>query len=305
MLLIIIFLLLLLVGIWLRFFLLKREIRKMGNIIRRAHDEKSNEQITVSSQDKDIVELANTINLLFGDIHDERSDHERYRLESSKNLGNISHDLRTPLTSVIGYIQLLRSGDASGQKEQWYLDVASKRAAMLKQLVDGLYELTCLDTHIYPFEIEVVEINAQLANEVASYYDKFMEISEEPVIELEDSPLPILADKSALTRIFDNLLQNMIQHRGTDIHISSKRVHNSVQVCFSNKVTGLPAETATRLFERFFSGDKSRSGQGSGLGLSIVKEFVEQMGGHITSNYQSGVLSFVMEWPVTTMRFKD
>lgn len=274
----------------------------MGSIIRRAHDEKSNEQIMVSSQDKDVLELANTINLLFGDIHDERSDHERYRLEFNKNLENISHDLRTPLTSVMGYIQLLRSGVESAQKEQWYLDIASKRAAMLKQLVNSLYELTCLDAHIYPFEIELVDINAQLANEVASYYDKFTEISEEPVIELEDSPLTILADKSALSRGFDNLLQNIIQHSGTDIHISSKRVQNSAQICFSNKAAGLSAETASNLFKRFFSGDKSRSGQGSGLGLSIVKEFVEQMGGRITSNYQSGVLSFVMEWPVTTIQ---
>lgn len=298
MLLIIILLLLLLIGICIYLFLQKLEIRRIRDTIYRAHEEKNNEKITVINYGKDIVGLANAINLLYNDLHSERSQYERYKRDFNKNLENISHDLRTPLTSVIGYIGLLQTEDETTQKEQQYLDIAAKRADMLKRLVENLYDLACLESHGFPFEMEAIDINAHLAGVLASYYDKFLEISEEPIIELSESPMTIFADKMAMSRIFDNLLQNIIKHGGTDIFISSNRVQNTAYILFSNRTQGLSEETALHLFERFFSGDKSRSTKGSGLGLSIVKEFVEQMGGRITADYKNGVLTFKVDWPI-------
>lgn len=285
---------LLLVTVTAKWLLLKREIGHITETVRDIHGRQTNQRVTISSRDKNVAALANAINGLYGDIYEERGNHRHALDEMRQSMANISHDLRTPLTSIIGYVKLLQDGSNTPEKQAHYLSVVFGKADYLNRLIGDLFELARLETGIYPFEMERLNITALLQEELAGFYDVFDTGGAQPVIELPAGPLWATGDRQALSRVFSNLLQNMVKHGMHDIRITGKSDSGGITLAFSNRAEEMEQEDVERLFQRFFTTDRMRSRESAGLGLSIVKELVEQMGGTISAELTGEILTFTI-----------
>ncbi|MDR2931487.1 MAG: HAMP domain-containing histidine kinase [Oscillospiraceae bacterium] len=279
-----------------KWLMLRREVSGMTQTILRIRGRDTNERVTVISQSRRVQALANAVNDLYADIYKERGDYRSAMDDMRQSMANISHDLRTPLTSIIGYVKLLQSGNNSAEQNVRYLDIVSKKAQSLGQLIEGLFTLTRLESGAYPLDMERVDAGDVLAEELAGFYEPLTMRGVEPRIELSQQKLWIIADKAALSRIITNLMQNMVKYGGGDIRITSALSDRDVILTFSNRAEGLEEYDVAQLFQRFFTADRMRSGESTGLGLSIVKELTEQMGGAITVSLDRDVLTFTLIW---------
>jgi signal transduction histidine kinase len=226
---------------------------------------------------------------------------ENLRLESVREekrfkelITNISHDLRTPLTAIKGYQQLMEKSELS-QDQNKKLQIAKKHTEKLGQLIEHVYEYTFLEN--VDQTPELIRIN--LTNLVAETIIDSIPILEEKnlTIDFRDTaPIYILGDKVMVTRIVQNLIRNGIQHSDGTMVV---RLHerNKAILSFSNPIDKSKRIDVGRLFERFYVGDKSRSNS-TGLGLSIVKLLAEQMNGSVGASLENGLLNIQVELPL-------
>lgn len=276
--------------------LLKKEIAGMAKTITRIRGGQTNERVSVLTGDKDAAALASSVNTLCDSIHNERAANRQALDEMRMSMANISHDLRTPLTSIIGYVKLLDDDSNTPEQRRKYLSVVADKASSLNRLINSLFVLARLEAGSYGFELERLDAATILSEELAGFYEAFTAAGQQPAIELA-APLWIIGDKSALARVFANLLQNLAKHRAQDIRITGDSKDGKIVLEFSNRAKGLSEDDARQLFQRFFTADRMRSGENTGLGLAIVKEFVEQMQGQISCRFENEMLTFTLIWP--------
>jgi len=242
---------------------------------------------TTETFDKDISKLCNTIN----DILDKQKiiiiASEKSNREFRQAITNISHDLRTPLTSAIGYIQMIKSGNTPDDKKREYLDVIENRLKSLANLMNSLFEYTQIIEGKVTQNIEKINVYNVLRDIISSYYDDF--ISKNFTIEanIPDLPVYILCDANYFKRAVQNLIQNVLAH-GIEYF---KLTVDGKNIIFQNKVSNAVEIEADRLFERFYTADLSRNSNTTGLGLAIVKEIVQNMGGNVNAYIENDMLS--------------
>lgn len=278
---------------------LQWELRRLTRRIRQVDPAGSNQRLTISSGNRQVTELAAAVNELYEAAYQERGRHTRAMEELRDSMANISHDLRTPLTSIIGYVKLLqKEGDLPGEAGR-YLSVIAGKAESLHRLIGSLFVLARLDAGAYGFELERIDAGAILAEELAGFYPALTEGGRQPEITLAEQPLWIIADRSAVTRIFSNLLNNMIRHGGEHLKVTGGTERGKAVFAFSNDAGDLREEDVSRLFQRFFTADRTRSGENTGLGLSIVKEFAEHTNGKIECLLDDKTVTFRLEWEIS------
>ena len=224
---------------------------------------------------------------------------EKLRVEKSKNelVSNVAHDLRTPLTSIIGYIGLVKNKAYSNkEEEERYLNIAYEKAEKLKILIEQLFELTKLHQQ----ENLLKQENISLTNLLNQLVEELILLAEEKNIKIETYIQPtkamIKADVQKITRVFENLIENAIKYtkENQTIYIELKEFKRRVYVAISNPCEDISSEEANRFFDRFYRADQSRNSKigGSGLGLAIVKHIVELHKGIIDVKVQNGLISF-------------
>lgn len=279
-----------------RYRLLRRELGRMARAMDDIHSQHTGRQLTINTQVPQVAELATQINTLYDDVDAEQAASRAAMDEMRQSMANISHDLRTPLTSILGYLKLLQGGGNAPEQAASYLAIAQRKAQSLNQLVGGLFELARLESGGYVLQQQRLDAGAVLADELAAAYTRMMESGIEPEVSLDDKPLWIIGDKNALGRVFANLIQNMIKHGLAPMQISAQATGGTVVVRFANRVEGLDPEVVDQLFGRFFTNDRMRSGKDTGLGLAIVKALVEQMNGQVEAVLEGDMLAFVLTW---------
>ncbi len=194
---------------------------------------------------------------------------------------NVSHDIKTPLTSIISYVDLLKSEPIESEKCKEYIDVLDRQSARLKKLVTDLVDASKASTGNIKVNLAPADVNVLLVQAVSEYEQKLKENDLEVVLSEDESSPVILADGNLMWRVFDNLINNICKYAlsGTRVYISSKVTSGKVQVCFKN-ISGAQLNiSGDELMERFVRGDKSRNTEGSGLGLSISRSLVTLQGG--------------------------
>jgi hypothetical protein len=280
-------------------FLTRSEIKHITGNLKKINDIDTNQKVTLSFQNRSLQNLAREINKNIDKKQQTEVKYKRMDMELRQAIANISHDLRTPLTSIIGYIQLIKSDDLSKDEKNEYMDIILNRAKSLKMLIAGFFDLSRLEANEYAFQLESISISNILCELIASFYNDFVNKGIEPLIEIDESTPEIIGDENAIRRVFSNLIQNALKHGDKFISVSLKKDGNYIVTSFTNNANSLNPDDIDHLFERFFTGDRTRTGKNTGLGLAITKALVEQMGHSITANFKDNKLSIIIKWKIS------
>ena len=270
----------------------KREFKRINKEITNNLDEYVN--IKTKSVDKDVENLVQSIDLIFDSKQKVVSEKKKSEDELRASITNMSHDLRTPLTSIMGYLQMIKSEKSSETDKKEYMDIVEKRTKSLQQLISSFYDLSRIEGNEYKFNYKKVNLSNILCENIALFYNDFINNNIEPVIEIEEGIKEIISDESAITRIFSNLIGNMIKHGENFVKITLKQ--DMIITEFINKATGLTEENVDKLFDRFYTVDNSRSNKNTGLGLYITRILVEKLGHNIKANLKGDNLVISIAW---------
>lgn len=245
---------------------------------------KSAGKITIGLSNKKIELLAEEINETI--VIRKQSEADKMKIENDlkQTIANMSHDLRTPLTSIIGYLQFLKLDELSENEKKEYIEIAEHRAKSLETLLNDFYELSLIESLDYELNMEKVNINKVLQEIILGRYVDFAERNISPNISIPNNNLYVIAEKKSLERVIENLLSNAIKYAKDKIDITLKEERGGILLTFGNTFTNLTQEDIENIFDRFYMADKTRSGIGTGLGLAIVKGLVEKMNGTISSD---------------------
>lgn len=247
--------------------------------------------IDISSSDKNVRRLANTINGQLRKLRTERRRFQQGDLELKNAVTNISHDLRTPLTALSGYLELLEQEEKSESINR-YIEIIKDRVDILTQLSEELFRYSVIISTKDNITKEQVIINTVLEESIAAFYTVLTERNIVPEIQVSETKVVRMLDRSALSRVFSNLISNVIKYSDGDLKIV---LSENGEIAFSNMASGLDEIQVGRLFDRFYTVEAAR--KSTGLGLTISKTLVEQMKGTISAIYENNRLSIHIFFP--------
>ena len=245
----------------------------------------TNTLISISSRDRHMRNLAKKINIELSKLKKDRQRFQQGDLELKEAVTNISHDLRTPLTAVCGYLDLLEKEECSADAAR-YIKVIRNRTEALTQLTEELFRYSVFTTISDGTSTEPVILNRLLEESISAYYAILKQNHISPRISLPDTKVSRMLNRSACSRIFSNLISNAIKYSDGDLEIT---LRESGEIIFSNHASHLDEVQAGRLFDRFYTVETA-SANSTGLGLSIARALTEQMGGKIDAAYKNGIL---------------
>lgn len=253
----------------------------------------TNTGIYLSCGDKHMRELARSIDDELASLKKQRLQYIEGDKELKNIVTNLAHDLRTPLTAVYGYIQLLKD-ESDKKRSEEYLQIVEKQVIRLKELMEEFFDYSVLSAKFSTSEIirTQVSINAVLTESLGSFYAVFSQRNIEPKIELPDKELFLQSNEECLRRIFDNLIGNAFKYSSDDFEV---RLTEDYTVVFENNAPMLDEISVGKVFNRFFtvaSGNTS-----TGLGLGIAKDLTEKLGGTISAKYRKGKLQITLKFP--------
>ena len=271
---------------------MKRDINAIATDFNEKLNSDTNTLVTISGSDKSVHRLAADINKSLKELRRQKLKFEQGDTELKNAITNISHDLRTPLTAISGYLDLLEREQKSEDVER-YLGIIKNRTEALKQLADELFKYSVITSPDYDAPKERVSVNAVLEESIVAYYAALQQKGIAPEINIPEEAVYCTANRAALSRIFSNLIGNAIKYSDGDLNIT---LTGDGQITFSNTASQLTEVQVSRLFDRFYTVENAR--KSTGLGLSIAKVLVEQMDGTISANYNHNTLSISIYLPV-------
>ncbi|MCR8656582.1 sensor histidine kinase [Paenibacillus endoradicis] len=260
-------------------------------------------RIDIKGRDE-LTQLAYNINGMSKDL-EHKFEHER-QLERVKNelITNISHDLRTPLTSIIGYLGLLKKGQHQSQAQyQDYLEITYSKSLRLKHLIDELFDYTRLSGPDVNLNLNEVDLSALLQQIVGEYIPLFEKENLTVIKTIPIDTISIMIDIEKMVRVYENLFMNVIKYsiKPSEIKITLEVKKYNAIVMVQNRAHKPPVADMNQLFDRFFRANSTRSdNSGSGLGLAIAKRIVELHKGIINAKYEEGWIHFSVELPTNT-----
>lgn len=266
---------------------LRREAKELEEI---GQNPEENRILHISFPDKEAESFLEAVNAYILVTRKEKITYRNRERELRAQIENISHDLRTPLTAIIGYLELL---DVSGMDEENLEMVKniSGKARSLQRLIGNFYDLSRLELNDYRLQPERLDVS-RFAREIAlTFYQQFEERG--LAVQLTDisaEAMFICADTGAMERIFSNMFQNALRYAKSYFCLRVFRDGGKICLSFENDTDALRAEDVEHLFERFYMTQKSRTTEGSGLGLTISKLLAEAMGGSAEASLEQGVL---------------
>ncbi len=256
-----------------------------------------NRQLKAITVDTGFQKLLSGINRIYLARQEERIIYQRNEAKIRKEIENISHDLRTPLTSMLGYLELMEDSDSEEERQE-FLEVVRKRARLLQGFIQNFYELSIVEGDNYPILLENVEVQGMLKDSMVAYFHEFERRKLGVSIELEDKPAFIIVDKIQFNRILSNLIQNVLKYAKEKFILKQYCSQGYCVVQFKNDRSNITEEELKVIFERFYTGDQSRSNQSTGLGLTITKLLVEKMKGQIEARLEDGLFIIELRWRV-------
>ncbi len=241
-----------------------------------------NTEISTTDLVGDIKKHANTLNNIREGLSVAVENEIKSERMKTELITNVSHDIKTPLTSIINYIDLISKEETNNPKIVEYTEIVTRNADRLKRLTTDLIDVSKVSTGNVNLELQPCQIDTFISQVVGEYIERFEEKNLELIIELPEEPIFILADSKHIWRVFDNILNNSLKYAqaGTRVYLNTIKVNeNEISISLKNISAERLSITPSELTERFVRGDKSRNTEGSGLGLSIATSLVELQNG--------------------------
>ncbi len=276
----------------------QRQIKDICRQLWFLKDHDSNMMISSEIRFGGVGYLADTLN----EIVEPRKWEQKKYLDKEKSISdiytNLSHDIRTPLTSLDGYFQLLKESEIT-EEQQHYILVIQERISSLKDMLEELFTFTKLQNDDYVLELSTCSLNRILKDTLFSYYDIWKENDIEQKFEITEEPLMIEGNPQALGRTIRNIIKNGFEHGEKQFEVHLERKEQRAVLSLKNMVSEPDKIDISRIFERFYKADEARSDSSTGLGLSIAKEFVLRMKGEIRAELDENWFSVNIELPLT------
>ena len=279
-------------------FTLERGLRRAKAQMEQHFQNATTARLNIPCPNDAAEELFAAVNRLLDLRQEENAAYHRKERELRRQIANVSHDLRTPLTSILGYLQLLEQEELSPEKRREYFHIVEGRARTLQTFIASFYDLSRIEGGELPLEREKVDLARALSDQLAAAYAQIEEAGLDMEVDVADSLPPVWADSGAVARIFSNLLTNALRHGSGTLSVRLYREDGVLVSSFSNRAENMTAEDADHVFERFYTADKMRTGQSTGLGLAIVKALAERMGHTAAARWEDGRFTVLVRWRV-------
>ncbi|MFD1416150.1 sensor histidine kinase [Oceanobacillus jeddahense] len=279
-----------------RILFLKKEIRSAAKQLKERHQAKTDTKIRLAYLDKDMEKLANEINLQIDESRHATAQKRRTENELKQAISSISHDIRTPMTSILGYIQFLEDDHIPPEVRKEYTLIVKNGASRLKVLLEDFFELSIMESADYPLKIESISLNDLIPEVLVGFYEAFNQKQMEPVVNIPEDNIRVKADASAVKRVMENLVLNALKHSTGNVTIALKSTPSLVELSISNPAPQLKEEDLFHLFDRFYKADQARKEKGTGLGLAIAKGLMEKMNGSLSAELDEGQLVMRCRW---------
>ena len=275
----------------------QRSLKDAARQLRERTTNGSAARIRLSAPNAGAEELLSAVNQILELRQAERTADLARERELRRQISNISHDLRTPLTSILGYLQLLEDPALPPERRAEYLEVVRSRAKALQSLITSFYDLSRLEGDEFPLERQAVDLRALLAELLASFYGDFTDAGFSVEVDLPETLSPVCADPSGALHILTNLLRNALDHGSSPMEIRVWEADKAVYTAVTNRAPDLAPEDVEHVFDRFFTADRMRTGRNTGLGLAIVKALGERMGVQVSASLRQDRFTITLAWP--------
>ena len=275
----------LIVVLLIKIYLLKKSAREIGDKFADILKTDTNTLVDISSRDKDMCELADSINKQLKILRKEHLQYHQGNTELKNAITNISHDLRTPLTAIAGNLYMIGKTDNLSEIRE-YVGAIEERTETMKQLTEELFRYSMIVSNESKEDTEEVFVNQVLAESISSFYPVLTEKGITPQIHITDTRIVRNVNRSELARVFSNLLNNAVKYSDGDLEIT---LSDLGEITFANTAKELSTVEVEQLFDRFYTVEAAH--HSTGLGLSIARTLVKRMGGTITADYDNGRLT--------------
>lgn len=254
----------------------------------------TNKRITFYGQSRGFRKLAKDINEIL-DSYDER--HSKILQEDKEikdTLTNMSHDIRTPLTSLKGYFELLDQTDDPEERSK-YSAIIKGRIESMSEILETMFLYTKVSNVNYKIDLDSIDCSKTVLETMFEYFDDFQEKGQEVDVDV-DEELKIIGNEQSLKRIMQNLIRNSLVHGNGDVKLSVKPVNDNknIRISIQNLMKDDETPDPSRVFDRYYKGDASRHTGSSGVGLSVVKKLVDSMGGDIKAIVENSIFRIEM-----------
>ena len=279
----------------------QRQIKDICRQLSFLMEQESNMIITTDIRYGNLGKLADILNKWLEKKREEKREYLKKEKNISETYTSLSHDIRTPLTSLDGYFQLLEtSRDAEEQKK--YILVIQERISSLKEMLEELFTFTKLQNDAFQMELAPCCINQILKSTIFSYYDEWTARGIEPEISLTEERLFLEGNEPAIRRVMQNMIKNGLDHGEKNISIQLEKEEEEIVIRVKNHVNEPEKIKIDQVFERFYKADEARSRTSSGLGLSIAKELVLRMNGTIAAFVEGEQFCVEVRFPEESMK---
>lgn len=279
----------------------RRQVQKTCRQLAFLKEHQTNLRLTSDMPFKEIYELIDGINDVLDLSREIKKTAQQSEDSLKETITNLSHDIRTPLTSMDGYFQLLAQSQSEDER-QHYIEVIQSRITSLKDMLEELFTYTKLQNESYELELESLDFGKSVFDTVFSFYDEFQRKGIEPQIDFCEGHLPIIGNPEAIRRALQNIVKNALEHGQKQI--AFKLYTDGEQTVFRclNDVESPEEVDMNQVFSRFYKADSARSSSSTGLGLSIAKGLIDRMDGTITAELNDTIFGIEIRFPIQTKK---
>ena len=281
------------------YFLQRSQAKRLAKQLETLNKEQRTQIVTMSFPSRVNQDLVREINRFLLDKQETERNWRTEELRLQEMISNISHDMRTPLTAVLGYIHLINTSELSEAERQRYLSIIEARAKSLQRLLLDFYDISRMEEGSYQLQMEPVDVNGCCLELLAELYDDLENVGIELEVDLLENAPRVLADWAAVRRIYENLFQNAKKYGKGHLLVSSSLTENNLMLSISNTCPYLSPEQLSKMFDRSYTVSQSRTEGNTGLGLAICKGLIEKMGHEINLTYQDGVFTVQITYHIT------
>lgn len=275
-------------------FSIKKDLKIITESIKNLKKNNSNYLIHSDISLKELSELIKEINILIKESKNDKIIYNQKNKNLRKMMTNISHDLRTPLTSALGYIDIILKSDLSEEEKEKDLKIVEERLKRLEELINSFFEFSKIVSNNNLPELNDVNIISVIEESIVHYYEDYKKNNREIIFNSNVQKYKIKSNKDMLIRIFDNLINNAFKHSDGNLEIKIE-CNSNIKISFTNKLLYDDLDI-DHIFDEFYTIDISRTKGNTGLGLAIVKEFTDVLGGKIYAKKTKRNLNIIIEF---------